>query len=335
MGKRSKTVQSTKYPADAVGRQMDSNFPFVTGDFTVKQTLEYIKRDINRFDTIGYIFVVDPEKKLQGVVTIKNLFQKKPNVRLSELMERRLVKVLPWTSEENVVLLALQYDIKYVPVVDSEGHLVGIYTTRALRHFINQQVERRLLRASGVRWQKLFSGQSPTVRHAIAARLPWIIFGLLGSLLAGLIITAFQGTLATTIVLAAYIPLIMSTNANVANQSAMIFIRSLLMGNVRSATAYFFREGLVGLTMAAILAAVTFLATLLLHGSLVVATAVATAILFSLVFSSLLGAMIPYVLSLFQVEPALGAGPFLTTIKDIVSIFIYFGVASLILYFVR
>ncbi len=326
-----RTIETRKYPEDSVGRHMTLDFPVVKETLTVRETLDHLRRSIKDFVEIVYVFATDDENKLTGVVTIKKLFQAHSSVRLTEIMEKRLVKALPITSEENVVLLALQNDIKYVPIVDSEGHMVGVYTTRALRHFLNRQIERRLLRASGVRWNVLFKAGTMGVWRSVKARLPWIMVGLLGGLLSGAVIGAFHNTLEAAIILAFYIPVIMSTGANTANQSAMIFIRNVLMGNVRVAWSYFFNEVLVGLSLGLVVSIVLLFFTFLWQGSLAVAVAVSVAIFLTVVLSALMGVFIPYTLSLFRVDPSLGAGPLLTTVKDVVSMFIYFAVASVVL----
>lgn len=324
-----------KYPADAVGRHMSFNFPVVNEDTTVKQALEVIRKEINRFETIVYLFVVDEDKKLLGVVTIKHLFKAPARARLGDIMERKLVKVSPWTSEENVVLLALQHDIKYVPVVDSNGHILGIFTTHALRQFLNRQVGVKLLRASGVQWNEAFSTGYVGIWKSTLARVPWILFGVLGALISGSIIGVYKNTLEALIILAFFIPVVMSTGANVANQSAMIFIRNLMAGNVRSAWRYLWRELIVGVLIGLLISTLLFVIIFLWQASLVIAFAVSASIFMTVIFAAIIGFAIPYLLNKFEIDPAFGSGPFLTTFKDIVSMFIYFSLTTIIIGYLR
>lgn len=319
------------FPKGSVGQEMTANFPMVFPNYTVAETLDLLKKEINSFETITYVFVIDEDSRLVGVVTIKELFRAAGSQKITDLMEKKLVKALPWTHEENVVLLALKHNIKYIPVVDSQNHLLGIFTTHSLREFLNRQIERKLLRASGVRWKSVFEMGAASIWQNAVARLPWIFVGVLGGLLSAGIIALFRSTLEAVIVLAFYIPVIMSTGANMANQSAMIFIRNLMSGNIRTAGGYFFREAVVGLFLGLSVSVILFFIIISGQGSLVVALAVALSSLITIILSALIGVLIPYVLNSFKVDPTMGAGPFLTTVKDVVSIFIYFSVAALII----
>lgn len=318
------------FPPDSAGFNMVSEIPIVHPDAKISDIIKIVLEEINFFATINYIYVVDEKRKLLGVLSIKELLRSPKKEKIKNLMKQKLVSVDPLAKQERVALLALQHNLKSVPVVDSQNRLLGIFTSDQLLDLLNKEISRYLVKISGVRYfdQPLISISTLNI---VRARLPWILFGVVGGVITGLIIGVFKATLESAIVLAIYIPVIMSTGANTLNQSAMIFIRNLVSGNVKGALHYFWKEVKIGLLIGLVCSFLLLIISFFWQGSLLLALVVSISIFATVVFSATIGVLVPIVLYQFKIDPAIGAGPFLTSIKDIVSMLIYFSIATYLL----
>lgn len=326
---------SKKYPLEIAGSIMTNEFPQVLDSATIGDVLDLLfetfrKKDkVKEIETINYIYVVDGEDRLVGVLSIKEIFRTPRKTKLEEIMERDLVKVEPQVDQEKVVYLALKHNLKAIPVVDEKDRLLGIVSSDVLLKILNQEVTEDLLRISGTRLQKEII-DAPPVKIA-KARLPWLFFGILGGVVAGSIIGIFEPTLESLMALAVYIPVVMHSGGNTGSQSAIIFIRSLVVGEKRDLLKYFLKEIKIGLILGLACALVLSAVSLIWQRSLILGLIIGLSIFFTIVLACAIGIFIPWMLTKLKMDPAIGAGPLITTTQDVVSLLIYFGFASLML----
>lgn len=318
------------FPPDSAGYNMISEMPIVSLEARIDDVIKLIFKQSDRYATINYIYAVDDKRKLKGVLSIKELLSASKKKKVFNLMKKKLITVGPFEKKERVILLALQNNLKSVPVVDKKNRLLGIFTSDQLLDILNKEISKYLVKISGVSAYEHTIISSSTLK-IVKARLPWVLFGIVGGVFTGIIIGFFKATLESAIILAVYIPVIMSTGANTLNQSAMIFIRNLVSGNIKGAAHYFFKEVKIGFLIGIVSSIFILFISLFWQGHLLLGLVVALSIFLTVLFSAVIGVLIPIILYKFKIDPAIGAGPFLTTVKDIVSMLIYFSTATLLL----
>lgn len=327
--------QNKKYPPKTAGSMMTNEFPKVRRSATIGDVLDLLfeifkeKDKVKEIETINYIYVVDEENKLVGVLSIKEIFGTPRETRIEKIMEKDLIKVKPTLDREKVVYLALKHNLKAIPVVGKKDRLLGIVPSDILLKILNQEAAEDLLRISGTHPKEKII-DAPPARIA-RARLPWLLFGILGGVVAGSIIGIFRPTLESLMALAVYIPVVMHSGGNTGNQSAIIFIRSLVVGNKRDLLKYFLKEIKIGLILGFFCALALLIVSLIWQGSLVLSLTIGLSVFVTIVLATAIGIFIPWLLTKLKMDPALGASPLVTTCEDVVSLLIYFSFAFLML----
>lgn len=326
-------IYATKalFPPASAGANMVSNIPIYSDRSTVREIKDDLFKWIPELDTINYVYLVDDKDALCGVVSIKELLAEKDGKKVMRCSPKKIVSVKPYEHEEAVTLLALQNSLKSVPIVDKKNRILGVFTGDELLDIVNHQISKDLMRISGVSPSvHLFRGSS--VWRIVGSRLPWVVVGVLGGLFAALVIGQFKLTLAENLVLAFFIPVIMSTGATVGNQSAMIFIRNLIRGEIdKGALHYFLKEVKIGFILGCVGALLLYVVSMFWTAVPAISLVLGISIFMSVMVSALIGVFIPMVLTRLKIDPSLGAGPFFTIIKDIIVLTLYFYIASLLL----
>lgn len=317
------------FPPDSAGRGMISDIPVFDVHTRVKEAQETVVDRVDRYESINYIYVVDEEGKLKGVLSVRELLRAKPQARLASVMASDVVAASPLDTVPQVALLALGHNLKMIPILDHEKRLIGAFSSNELLDILNKEFNDDLLRLSGVSIPK----QHHSFRswRIVRTRLPWMIIGLFGGLLTGTIIGTFKDAIQAMVLLVVFIPVIMTTGATSANQSAMIFIRNLMHADIRNKFQYVLNELKVSLLLATCMSVVLFAFIFLFWRELHLAAAVAASIFFTIVAGALIGVLTPMALYRYKQDPAIGAGPFLTILKDVIAMTIYFTVATTIL----
>lgn len=320
---------SALFPPDTAGRGMVTDIPVFRRDVRVKDVRDTLFDHAREYDSVNYAYIVDEDWKLEGVVSIKELLQAKVSSRLQDVMTKKLVTANPMDSVPHVASLALQNNLKMIPILDHKGRLVGAFSSNELLEILNKEFTDDLLRLSGV---------SVRPQHhpfeslkIIRARLPWMLIGMCGGLVTGFIINLFRASLETTVLLAVFIPVIMSTGATSANQAAMIFIRNLLHADINNQTQYVLNELRIGALLGLLQGTFVFIVIALFLQNVVLALSVGVSLVLTVIAGALIGVLTPMALYRAKLDPALGAGPFLTILKDIVAMSVYFSVATSLL----
>ncbi len=317
------------FPPDTAGRGMVTDIPVFRPDSKVKEVRQILFDHAREYDSVNYVYVVDENWALLGVASIKELLQARGQADLASMMITKLVTANPMDTVPHVASLALQHNLKMVPILDHKQRLVGAFSSNELLEILNKEFSDDLLRLSGVR--------VPPQHHTfdslriMRARLPWMLFGMCGGLITGAIVSFYRASIETTVLLAVFIPVIMSTGATSANQAAMIFIRNLLHADIKNRTQYVFNELKIGALLGLVQGAIIFAVISLFIGNIVLALAVSVSLFLTVLVGALIGVLTPMLLYRAKFDPALGAGPFLTVVKDVAAMTIYFSVATFLL----
>lgn len=313
---------------------MTTAVPVARPHETLKQVHERMLRNSKEYVTINYVYVLDAGGKLTGAISVKELFSL-PLERLvgDVCVKKSLVYVHPESHQRHAAYMALRHNLKAIPVVDKNHVFLGEIANDVILTILHKEMHEDTLKragighAGGIHANVLKLSLVDSLRH----RIPWLVIGLFGGLLVARIVTLFQTTLAQHIVLASFIPLIVYMSDAVRTQMEAYIIRDLALDKSLPFVRYLLRHLVVLAALAFLLSALLFVSFGLIYGDWSVAFVLGAA-LCAAIFSSLVtGLIIPYAFERFGMDPADASGPVATIIQDILSVVIYFGIATLLL----
>jgi magnesium transporter len=318
------------YPEDTAGAMMNTSYIAFQENTTIKSATKTI-HTAEDVEMIYYIYVMDQDGRLTGVVSLRQLILNPPEKLLGEIMTKNVISVKDSASKEVVAKLVEKYDFLALPVINEESQIQGIITFDDVIDLIREEATEDIARVTGTS-QDAFS-YDETVFRSAKARLPWLLITLFGELFSGLIIAFFQGKVTEFLILSAFMPIIMAMGGNVGTQSSTIVIRNIAIGRVESKhiIPILWRELRVGLIMGIISAIPVTLLAPLLHTSPHVGLIVGTALFCAISFAAFTGTLVPLTLIRVKVDPAVASGPFISTFNDITGLTIYFSIAVLLL----
>lgn len=323
--------KSQKYPKNTAGSLVTKFIPTVDPEYTVKKTLNKINKSAKKYATFDYVYVVS-EDSLEGIVSMKNLFRKKPDTKVSSFMQKNILTARPYTPMEKVAYMALEKNIKAMPIVDKNGKFIGVVTNDALLNTLYREINEDLFKFAGMSGHPSVGDNilAISTKSALKHRLPWIMAGLGGGLITAQIISGFSGLLQENIVLAAFIPLIAYMANAVGQQISAFVIRDTAFGEVEF-NVYLLKHisivSLIAVIMGALLSLITFLIHRSVRISGVLGISMATAIMTSIIT----GFFVPYTFSKLKADPANASGPIATVIQDFLSVLVYLVIASTLL----
>ncbi len=339
-GTRSLINQYLRYPENSAGSIMTSEFVDLKKYMNVRESIARIRRIGEDKETIYVCFVISADRKLEGIVTVKDLLLNDDDTIIEDLMDRNVIFASTTEDQESVSEKFSDYDLMALPVVDTEGRLVGIVTVDDIIDVMEQEATEDFEIMAGILpSDKPYSRTGPM--EMWKNRIPWLMFLMLSATFTSMILTSFEQMLAVQAGLVAFIPMLMGTGGNSGAQASTAVIRSLSIGDSepKDALRVIWKEWRVALLCGLSLAVVNFGKMLLvdswlLHNAnvtVLVAATVSLSIVFIVMFAKVVGAMLPLIAEKIGVDPAVMANPLISTVTDAVSLLIYIYVAKLIL----
>lgn len=321
-----------QYPSHSAGRLAISAVPIVKPSESIAEITSRLEKDIKNFETINYIYAVDADNKLVGVLSIKDILRQPKSVTVGEVMYKDFFSVHPYTHQERIALLALEHNIKAMPVVDKQGIFLGVVPSDVILSVLYTEGQEDAMHLAGI---PSFTAKETFIdlpmKKLLWHRLPWLLLGLLGGVLSAEIVGLFEGTLSENLILASFIPMIMYMGGSVLSQTQAFFIRDLALNPQLNFRKYFVKQLGVMCIIALSVSVVMLVISLLRHQSLAIANVLSVA-LFAVVGSTMLTSLvIPYIFQKFKFDPADGSGPMSTVVQDLLGVTIYFLVAYLLL----
>ncbi len=313
---------------------MTSAVPLVHEDLTIGQLHDLLAKSSKDYKTINYIYVLDAHGHLIGVLSVRDIFDFAKTNRVGDVCKKSpLLYVHPETHQERVAYLALQHNIKAIPVVSRDMKFLGEITADSVLGILYKEMHEDTLRRAGIGHSGHVGMNVLTLSifSSLKHRIPWLILGLLGGLMAANIIGFFEETLSKNLVLAAFIPLIVYMSDAVGTQMEAYIIRDLALQRSLPFGRYLVRHLFVVFLIGVLLFGMLLPSYGLLYGDWYMATVLSTSLLAAVMSSVLTGLLIPYAFSRFSLDPADASGPVATIVQDILSIVIYFGIATLML----
>ncbi|MFD1017879.1 magnesium transporter [Thalassobacillus hwangdonensis] len=315
------------YEEKTAGSIMTTEFVVVKANQTVREAMQHLRKEAPDAETIYYTYVIDEEKRLVGVISLRDLIIAEEDWMISEVMSERLVSVAVGEDQEEIARMMRDYDFLALPVVDFQGHLLGIITVDDIMDVMEEEASDDYSKLAGVS-----DVEKPDDNAFTSAkkRLPWLIILLfLGSLTASLI-GRFEDTLDVVPVLAIFIPLIAGMAGNTGTQALAVAVRGIATGEIekQGKKRIVLREGLTGLITGISCGIIISGIVYFWKGDFFLGMLVGLSIACTLIVATLAGSLVPLVMDRFKIDPAVASGPFITTINDIISILIYFGMAT-------
>ncbi|MGD8240454.1 MAG: magnesium transporter [Armatimonadota bacterium] len=319
-----------QHDPDSAGGVMTPEFVAVPEGVTAGDALKVLQAGVVNRETLSYVYAVDDQDRLVGVVDLRELVTADPAAPLKSFHVTPVVQVTPGVDQEQVAQLCKTYELLALPVVDDDGRLLGTVTVDDVMEIMDDEATEDISMMAGTDARELMRKSALRVAQI---RLPWILVCLLGSGFSAFIIRAFEVTLKEAIVLVAFIPIIVATGGNSGLQSATITVRGLALGIVQS---WGVRTLLMREVLTAVIIGVVCGATLGTLGGLwaqqtVIGWIVGLSLCAAILVATTLGAVTPVVLDRLRVDPAVASGPFITTANDALGLMIYFTIASALL----
>ena len=326
-------IFKSKYPPESAGRKMVNNVPTALPEERISDMRKRLFEKAGDFETINYVYILSPKGELIGTLSLKDIFQKPEETKIEDLMTRNVARVRPSTDQERVAILALKHNIKAVPVVNKENLFLGVVPSDVILEILHSEDIEDILRFAGIskRGAILTETTKSSVRVSAQIRLPWLIFGLFGGLFAAQIVNFFEGSLKNHFILAAFIPLIVYMADAVGVQAQTLFIRSLALDSRLEIKKYFFKEIKISFVIALILGILLALISFFWFGLFSLGLALGISLFLTVICAGIIAVLIPWILQNLKKDPAIGSGPFATIVRDILSLLLYFSVASLML----
>ncbi len=322
-------VDLMNYSENTAGGLMAKEYIAVREDWTVDQCIKEIRRQVEEVEEVYFVYVVDIDEVLLGVLSLKTLLISPANRKAIDLCEKDIVSVKTDLDDEDVGKIMQKYDMVVIPVVDNIGRLVGRITIDDVVDVIRDEADKDYQMISGIT-EDVEPNDSLIVQTR--ARLPWLVIGLVGGILGASVIRFFEPELNINPALIIFLPLIAAMAGNVGVQSSSIIVQALASNSlyVKGIARRVFKELGVGLVNGLILSILLLLYNLLVGEDYLVTATVSIALFSVIIFASFFGTLVPLVLNRYKIDPALATGPFITTTNDITGLLIYLFLAKLL-----
>jgi len=322
-------VELLNYDEDTAGGLMQKEFIQAKLDWPVSRCLVELRRQAENVEKVYSIYVVDDLNRLVGLLSLKRLLFSNLKTQIRDLFtSKNIISVKTTDSNEDVARVMDKYDLVAIPVVDYQNKLVGRITFDDVVDIIKDEADKDFQMASGIS-DKIESSSS--VWHISRARLPWLLIGMVGGIFAANVIAGFTDQISHIPTLALFIPLITAMGGNVGVQSSAIVVQSLAKSTdqLDNILKRLYKELSVGILNGAFLALIIYgIATL--FGNATLGIVVSISLFVVILFAGVFGTLIPLLLHKYKIDPALATGPFVTTLNDVLGLFIYFSVGMLL-----
>lgn len=320
------------YGAETAGGIMTTEYVAVEKELTARQAIQVLRETAQEAETIYYVYVVNRENQLVGVFSLRDLIMADPEAPVQEIMHTRVISVNVRTDQEEVARLVAKYDLLAIPVVSDHQEILGIVTVDDVLDVIEEEATEDIMRLAANIDLEGQDFEAGAWRRA-AKRLPWLVGLLFGELMAGNVIKNYSGALEAMTMLAFFITIMAGGPGNAATQSLAVVVRGLATGEVEPGEILkvIWKETRVGILVGLISGLVMAVTATLWQGLPLLGLVVGLSLAVSIVAATLLGSFFPVVIHRLGIDPALASGPLITTLMDITSMMIYFGLATMLL----
>ena len=333
---RKKINKLLSYKEFTAGYMMSSDFIELHSNITVENAIKIIKNKANLVETIDVCYIRDKYRKYLGVVHLRDIIVAKEETILKDLVQEKDIYVYSYTDQEEVAKLLRKYDITSIPVLNNENRLIGIITADDVIDVLVEEATEDIHKMVGVAPTE-GSYMNTSIIEMVKSRISWLLILMISGSFTGYILQTFEDKLSAVAVLAASVPVIMSTSGNAGSQSSSSIIRAIIVEHLSLKKNFWDiikKEFLISLQCGAVIFIVNIIRLLIFSSAdmnLHIAVVVSLAIVVSLTLANIVGGLLPLISEAFKIDPASMASPVITTLVDAVSLFVYFWLATVIL----
>ena len=320
-----------KYPEDTAGTVMTTEFVDLKENITVEKAFEIIKKRGLKKETVYNCYVLSIDRKLLGIIDIKDLLVADRDKLVKDIMETNVIKVQTIEDQEEVAKVFEKYDCVAVPVVDKEDRLVGIITIDDAIDVMQEETMEDFEKMAAITPTDNTYFKTSVLKHS-KNRIVWLLILMFTSIITGTIIENFQATISSLPLLVAFIPLLMGTGGNCGSQSSTLIIRGLATDEIstKDILKAMWKEFRVGLIVGLVLAAANAIRIIVQYSDVNIAIVVGSTLICTVIIAKLLGCILPILAKKLKLDPAIMASPLITTIVDTVSVLVFFNISTFI-----
>lgn len=325
--------QFLKYPPDSAGSIMTIEYVDLKKKTTVKDAIKHIKETGLDKETVYTCYVTDKNRKLEGIVSLRKIVISDEDKTIEDIMNTDVIYVNTHDDQETVANIFKKYGFLALPVVDKENRLTGIITVDDIMDVMEQEATedfQRMAAISPSEEEYLDTGVLALAKH----RLPWLLLLMISATFTGRIMLKFENLLSSVVILSTFIPMLMDTGGNAGNQSSTLIIRGLATGELSTHDWYkiLWKELRISIFVGIILSLVNLLRLIFIEKvAFIIAAVVSLTTIVTVISAKLVGSILPILAKRIGLDPAIMAGPLITTIIDALSLMVYFGIAAMLL----
>ena len=321
-----------KYPEDSAGSVMTTEYMSLKSSMTVEDAFERIRKTGDEKEDIYTCYVMDPNRKLQGIVSVRELLLSDRNQLIGDLMETNVISVTTLADQETAAKLFDKYNLTALPVTDTENRLVGIITVDDAIDVIQEENTEDIEKMAALLPQDETYFETTVLQHA-RNRLPWLFILMFSSIMTGFIIEHYEEAFQTMPLLVALMPMLMDTGGNCGTQASTLMIRGLALDQIRLSdyVKALWKELRVALLVGTCLSIVNGVRVYIQYHDAKLAFVIGSTLLFVVMVAKCLGCTLPMLAKKLKLDPAIMASPLMTTLVDVSAVFIYFQIATAVL----
>jgi len=314
---------------DTAGGLMTSADVVLHHNLTAAEAIDYIRSIKPDTETVYYLFVVDDDIKLVGVVSLRELIIASPDRCIDEIMDKEVIRVTANTDQEEAARLMARYDLLALPVTDNEGHFLGLITHDDLVDVLEQEATEDIYRLGGVPDE---SKEDVSVTSSLRTRLPWLVLNLGTAMISVVVLSLFENTIATAAVLAAFFPIVAGVSGSAGTQTMTVTVRGMALGEIshRNGIRMLSREIVIGLADGIVIGLLVAGIALIWKDLPILGLVVGMAVLLNMITAAFAGFLVPIGLQVVKIDPALASPVLVTTITDTMGYLFYLGLATII-----
>lgn len=325
--------QLLKYPDSSAGSLMTTEYEALKENLLVSEAIDKIRKDGIDKETVNNCYVLNQKRQLIGIVTLRSLLFASPDDKIEDIMTENVISVNTHTDQEEVARDIQKYDFSAMPVVDSENRLVGIITVDDIMDIVEQEATEDIEMMAAISPMDVPYSRTG-VFETYRKRIPWLLLLMLSSTFTGMIISYYEDALSACIVLTSFIPMLMGTGGNAGSQSSVSIIRALSLDELsfRDLPRIVWKEARVSIMIGATLSVINLVKLIFLDRlDFTVALVISLTLMVTVIIAKITGCALPMIAKKIGFDPAVMASPFITTIVDALSLFIYFIFATMLL----
>lgn len=315
------------FDPDSAGGIMTTEYISIHAKNTVQDTLKYLQTNTEE-DTTYYLYVVDKENILKGVVSLRDIVTSTFDTPMLSITNPNVITILYNEDQEEVANKFKKYGFILMPVVDEENHMLGIIEFDDIIDVLEEESTEDINLLGGVNSEERVDS---SLKESFTSRIPWLIVNLFTAVLAASVVSVFEGTIAKVVTLATIMPIITGMGGNAGTQSLTILVRGLSLGEITKENAFpiLIKELGVGILNGIVIGSLVALGSMVFEGNPIFGLVTGLAMFFNMILATIAGYFIPVILDKLHIDPALASGVFVTTVTDVLGFFFFLGLATM------